>query len=146
MSLELLKDVITGMSEVEETGENYMQFLYKNVRIVLIADESADRMRFITPIVKLDKMEVQDLYIVMESNYHQALDARYATSNGILYSVFIHPLSPLDEMQVASALRQVATLAITYGSHYTSGEMNFGQSFSQDDETPTSSEDIESSS
>ena len=49
-------------------------------------------------------------------------------------------------MQVASALRQVATLAITYGSHYTSGEMNFGQSFSQDDETPTSSEDIESSS
>lgn len=145
MSLDNLKGVIAAVSEVEEVGENYMQFLYKNVRIVLIADESADRMRLITPIVKVDKMEVQDFYIVMESNYHQSLDARYATSNGILYSIFIHPLSPLDEEQIVSALRQVATLAITYGSHYTSGEMNFGQSFSQDDDTPTNSEGIKSS-
>lgn len=144
MSLSDLKEIIGAVAEVEEVGENYMQFLFKNVRLVLIADESADRMRLITPIVKVDKMEAQDLYIVMESNYHQALDARYATSNGILYSVFIHPLSPLDETQLMSALRQVATLAITYGSHYTSGELNFGESFSPDDKTPSDSEDIKS--
>lgn len=137
MSLDMLKGLIAAVSEVEEVGENYMQFLHKNVRIALIADENADRMRLVTPVMKVDKMEMKDFYIVMESNYHQALDARYATSNGILYSVFIHPLSSLDETQVMSALRQVATLAITYGSHYTSGELNFGQSFSQEDNTPT---------
>lgn len=142
MSLDMLKGLIAAVSEVEEVGDNYMQFLHKNVRIILVADENADRMRLITPIVKVDKMEVQDFYIVMESNYHQALDARYATSNGILYSVFIHPLSPLDETQIMSALRQVATLAITYGSHYTSGELNFGQSFSQEDNTPSDSQEV----
>lgn len=144
MSLTDLKGIISAVSDVEEAGDNYMQFLFKNVRLVLIADETADRMRLISPIVKVDKMETQDLYIVMESNYHQALDARYATSNGVLYSVFIHPLSPLDETQVMSALSQVATLAITYGSHYTSGELSFGESFSKDDETTSDSEDSNS--
>lgn len=134
MTQKILHGLIAAVSEVEEQQDNYLQFRYNDVRMALISDTNADRMRLITPIVKVDEMDPQEVYIVLESNYHLALDARYATSNGVLYSVYIHPLSPLDENQVMSALRQVSTLAQTYGSHYTSGELNFGQGFNQSSE------------
>ena len=134
MTLETLQSLVEAVAKVEEKQLNYMQFVYKEVRVILIGDKNADRMRFVTPIIKVDQMETQDLYIVMESNYHQALDARYATSNGVLYSVYVHPLSSLNEDQVFSALNQVTTLALTYGTHYSSGELNFGDSLVQPNE------------
>ena len=60
------------------------------------------------------------------ANYHSSLDARYAVSQGIVYSAFLHPLSTLADDQLASALRQVAALATTFGSTYSSGELMFG--------------------
>jgi hypothetical protein len=63
----------------------------------------------------------------MESNFHKALDARYAESNDILYSAFIHPLSALSETELIKALDQVATLALTFGTSYTSGELTYGE-------------------
>ncbi|MEE8126039.1 MAG: hypothetical protein V3T42_09525, partial [Nitrospirales bacterium] len=53
-------------------------------------------------------------------------DARYAVSQGILYSAFIHPLSTLDEGMLKSAMDQVANLALSFGSEYTSGSLVFG--------------------
>lgn len=63
---------------------------------------------------------------VLEANFHSALDARYATSDGVLYAAFIHPLSPLTEAEVRSAVAQVASLVRSFGTTYSSGELAYG--------------------
>lgn len=63
---------------------------------------------------------------VLEANFHSALDARYATSDGVLYAAFIHPLSPLTEAEVRSAVAQVASLVRSFGTTYSSGELVYG--------------------
>lgn len=63
----------------------------------------------------------------MEANFHTALDARYATTHGQMWSVFIHPLASLDDDLFRSAIHQVAVAKMTFGDTYTSGVMQFGQ-------------------
>ena len=83
-------------------------------------------MRIVTPIIAVEELTPEQVARILEANFHTALDARYATSQGILYAAFIHPLEPLQEAQLASAVRQVANLARTFGSEYTSGELRYG--------------------
>ena len=105
------------------------------VDMVCVIDTNFDRMRIIAPITPSAGLDPTVLDALLEANFHSALDARYATSNGYVYSAFIHPLSPLTEKELISALRQVATLALTFGTEYTSGELSFGQpATAQDDE------------
>ena len=54
-----------------------------------------------------------------------ALDARYATSRGILFAVYVHPLSTMDRATLVSAIHQVASLATTFGTAYTAGATAF---------------------
>ncbi len=93
--------------------------------MALISDVNHDRMRIIAPITKYSAITLDQVKKTMESNFHQALDARYAESNDILYSAFIHPMSPLSEIELIKALDQVATLALTFGTSYTSGELSY---------------------
>ena len=62
----------------------------------------------------------------MVSNFHLALDARYAIAKGVLYAAYIHPLKELTEQQLQSAVIQVSTLRLTFGTTYTSGALTFG--------------------
>ena len=66
------------------------------------------------------------LRAAMVSNFHLALDARYAIGNGVLYATYIHPLRELTKDQLQSAVRQVSNLKTTFGSTYTSGELQYG--------------------
>ncbi|MDE2149210.1 MAG: hypothetical protein KGJ55_05120, partial [Gammaproteobacteria bacterium] len=59
-------------------------------------------------------------------NFHTMLDVRYATSDGIVYAAFIHPLSPLHGGEFVSALQQAARAALTFGGTYTSSDLVFG--------------------
>jgi hypothetical protein len=68
----------------------------------------------------------QHLDAALESNFHKALDARYATSKGVLYSAYMHRLSELSELQLISAVEQVANLALTFGGEYSSGTLVYG--------------------
>ncbi len=63
---------------------------------------------------------------MLDTNFHSALDARYVTSNGLVYAAYIHPLSPLRREEILSVLRQVAELVKTFGTPYSSGELSFG--------------------
>ena len=49
-----------------------------------------------------------------------------AISEGMLYSAYIHPLSPLTDDEVLSAIAQVAKANITFGTEYSSGALVFG--------------------
>ena len=94
--------------------------------MALISDVKHDRMRIIASITEYSELTAEQKDAIMTSNFHRALDARYAVSNGVLYSAFIHPLSPLTQKQIEDVLKQVSTLALTFGSSYSAGGLSFG--------------------
>lgn len=121
-----MEKIVTDAVDVIESKKGYLVFEYKKVKMALISDISHDRMRIISPITKYSELTLEQISIIMDANFHRALDARYATSKDILYSAFIHSMSPLSKTELTDALNQVATLAQTFGSSYTSGELSYG--------------------
>ncbi len=120
----LLKSIENYGESVESEG-NLISFMYKGVNLYCVFDKNADRMRLVSPIVEVKNVPPEALIIALQANYHTVLDARYAIGDGIVYSAFIHPLSPLTEKELQSAIRQVSTAAHTFGDQYTSGELSF---------------------
>ena len=112
-------------SKVSRQG-NALQWEVDGITLICIFDENANRMRIISPVQEMAHVTDQEVYTMMESNFHAALDARYATSGGMLYSTFIHPLSSLSRNDLKSAIDQVYTLNLTFGKDYTSGALVFG--------------------
>lgn len=115
-------------AETEELhgGDSAWEFSYDGVRIACLTDTHFDRMRLIAPIVGVEDLEDGQRDAMLDANFHTALDARYAFSDGIVYSAFIHPLSPLSHEELRAALSQVAALVHTFGSSYSSGMLMFG--------------------
>ena len=123
-----LEQIIRGaVSEFRIEG-TVMAFTYEGVAMTCIFDRAQNRMRIVAAIAALSDVADEQIAITLEANFHTALDGRYATSDGILYAAYIHPLSMLQLKEVHSALRQVASLVVTFGSTYTSGELVFGGS------------------
>jgi len=92
---------------------------------VLTAPE-ADRMRIMIPIADANDLDADVLYRMLQANYESALDARYAIAKGLVWSVFIHPLSPLTENQLLLSLAQTYNAAETYGTSFSGGLFQFG--------------------
>lgn len=105
---------------------NTWQFTFQNRPIILIFDEKADRMRMFTPIGPESALDAGLMKRMLQANFDSALDARYAVANDLIWGVFIHPLSPLDQEQFASALVQVLNVAKSFGSSFSSGLFTFG--------------------
>ena len=117
----ILQEVTTNLK-----GENgQWSFTFEEVSMAMLTNEKHDRMRVIAPVLEVDNLKIEHYQKMLEANFHTALDTRYAISGGIVYSTFIHPLSPLRDTQFASALMQVANLAKTFGSTYSSRELNY---------------------
>ena len=98
---------------------------FKNAQLVCICDPAHDRMRIISPVLELKDVKEEQMVRMMEANFHTALDARYAVSDGVVYSAYIHPLSSLNESMIYSAIKQVSTLRNTFGTYFQSGELTF---------------------
>ncbi|MEE9218877.1 MAG: hypothetical protein V3U98_07390 [Acidobacteriota bacterium] len=128
MTQERLQELILEFgTEVEGEGGN-IRFTFVDVCMLCLSDAANNRMRIVTPITDEDNLTDQHRSMLLDANFHTTLDARYATSNGILYAAFIHPLVSLTEDEVLSAIRQVAALARNFGTTFSSGELNFGSS------------------
>jgi len=102
------------------------QLLFKEVPMMVVTAPDADRMRIIAPITDASTLDEALLLDCMTANFHSALDVKYAISDGVLWSAYIHPLSPLTDEQVASALSQVYSAVVTYGTTFSSTELIFG--------------------
>ncbi len=102
------------------------KFIYKETPMLCVTDEANNRMRIIAPITESDNLDKELLLDSLTANFHSALDVKYAISNGILWSVYIHPLKELTNEQVESAISQVYFAAQTFGSTFTSTELIFG--------------------
>jgi hypothetical protein len=92
----------------------------------IVTDPNADRMRIMIPLVEADKLTQDQLYRLLQANFESALDARYAVAQGVVWSVFIHPLSALDDAEFVAGVAQTFNAAVTYGTTFSSGLFNFG--------------------
>lgn len=127
MNQKTMEELIRRVAENVEGEIGALRFSYGGVTLACVSDVRHDRMRLIAPIASTDELTPEHWRRMLDANFHTALDARYATSDGIVYAAFIHPLSPLTEEQLNSAIHQVATLAKTFGSSYTSGTLSYGE-------------------
>lgn len=113
--------------DVEVQGQDGLwRFLVNDVEVTIITDENADRMRIIAPVAKTDELLANEYERVLQANFDSALDARYAIAKSVLWSAFIHPLSPLTDRQFIEGLGQVVNLVTTFGTSYHSGSAVFG--------------------
>jgi len=126
MKQERLEEIIKSMATSARGEQGVIKFEYNNVLMFLISDVTHNRMRIVAPIADYSDLTRAQLDAILESNYHKALDARYAVSEDVLYSAFIHPLTEMHEGQVRSAVSQVANLVLSFGADYSSGGLTFG--------------------
>ncbi len=126
MTLERLDELVARIDQEAEKNGNQWLLRYEEMEVLIVTDPTADRMRVMTPVAPADAIDEKDLYRLMQANFESALDARYAIAQGMLWSTFIHPLSPLTDEQFFSGVGQTLTLVTTYGSTYSSGALLFG--------------------
>ena len=112
--------------QVHQATPGHWQFDYFGRVLIVLTDESMNRMRIITPVVEVGELDAEAVVKCLSANFDRALDARYAINGEFLWSAFIHPLRELHESQVVDALMQVATLAVTYGVNFSSSGLTFG--------------------
>ena len=127
-TVENLESILQEATTRLEGVKGRWTFTFEDVSMAVMVDLDHDRMRIIAPIVEVDKIAQDQFQKMLEANFHSALDTRYCISNNVVYAAFIHPLSPLHDTEFASALMQVANLAKTFGSTYSSGEMQYQSS------------------
>ena len=127
MSQEKMQDLVIKSinTEILEEEEGYILFKYLGVKMALLSDIEHNRMRIISPITKYSSLAPSIKDSLMHSNFHLALDGRYAVTDDTLYACFIHPLSSLTEVDFNSALKQVCNLASSFGKTYSSGQLEF---------------------
>lgn len=107
---------------------NLVRFKFADVDMILVYDERADRMRIMAPVIPVAELEGDMLVKAMQANFSSVLDVRYAISGDTLWSAFLYPTSQLTRLMILSALQQVATARLTFGSEYSSGAGHFGVS------------------
>lgn len=110
------------------------QLTYKDRILLVLTDEPNNRMRIFTPIVEEGEIEATEMRNMLQANFHSALDAKYSIYNGLVISVFTHPLRELTEIQLKDALLQVVNLANTFGTTYSSTDLIFAPGQGQEKE------------
>ncbi len=126
MTAQRLAAIIGVIDEDARREANVVEFAIDEHPIVLVYDEAADRMRLMAPVAKVDELEEGELLRLMQANFDSALDARYAIAQGVLWGLFVHPLSSLSEEQFVEAIGQTINVAVTFGDSYNSGVFVFG--------------------
>ena len=126
MDLKSLKLALAQRAVVVAENGPGVEYELDGVQIYLITDESANRMRLMAGIMEESKVKAEELKKMMEANFDRALDAKYALSNGVLWSVYVHPLKELQKEQLIDALYQVKNLVNNYGTTYNSADFIFG--------------------
>ncbi len=126
MTLSRLGEIILALDPEAATDGVRFQFTVEDIPVLIVTDQRADRMRAMVPIRSADGVTAEEMERLLQANFDSALDARYAIAQGRLWSVFIHPLAALEKDEFISGIGQTVNLAITYGSLYTGGAMQFG--------------------
>ena len=125
MNDEQLDVLIRRLDPEAQFQQNVRELTVEGRRLMVVSDKNADRMRVMTPIGKIEDLDVDVFERLLQANFDAVLDARYAIAQNIVWSVYIHPLSPLTEGEFFSGLAQVVVAAETFGTTFTSGALVF---------------------
>lgn len=128
-------DLGSEVDKVVRPPNEMWQFHAGLFPVTIQTQESANRMRVVVFIAEERKMEPSHLSTMLEANYHTALDARYALTDGYVVSAFIHPFQELDSTQFVMGLYQAIHCAETFGDSYSGGTMVFGPSSGSENDT-----------
>ena len=104
-----------------EVVQDQFRFTYRGVRMICVADIHADRMRILAVVGEEPALSAESARTLLSANFGETLDARYAIREGLLYAVYLHPLSTLAPRDLESALVQVSRLVKNYGTSYSAG-------------------------
>lgn len=126
MTVDDLELTIANLDENYSREGGVISFGFEGIKIQVVTDEKADRMRIIIPILEADQLNEPMLYRIMQANFDSSLDARYAIAQGVLWSTFIHRLSSLTETDFLSGIGQTMNTATSFGSSFSSGELIYG--------------------
>lgn len=96
-----------------------------DVEIAVVADAPHDRMRVLAPVGDTSKLAAADLVTLLDANFDRALDAKYATRQGVVWAIYVHPLSSLTREEFESAVKQVAALRKNFGTTFASTNLVF---------------------
>ncbi|WP_340076455.1 hypothetical protein [Leptobacterium sp. I13] len=125
MNTDKIGEIIYRIADSVQVNGNAWQFSYKDRILICITDENANRMRIISPIAERSKLSEDMLLNALVANYHTALDVKYAISDEIMWSIFVHPLKELSEAQIEDAISQVYYANYTFGYTYSSTSLVF---------------------
>lgn len=126
MTIDRLDAVIRALDPEAQSDGTVWQLTIDSVQVLVVTDETADRMRAVTPVARSADVTTEQMTRMMQANFDSALDARYAIANEVLWSVYIHPLAALQKDQLISGIGQVVNLAQSFGTLYSSGGMQYG--------------------
>lgn len=125
MTVSRLDAILEGVADSVEGSGGQRQISLEGRSLLVLVNEDVDRMRIIAPVASAADLTPTQAGNILIANFHTTLDARYAVSDGTVVATYLHPLSTLQEQDLRSALRQVVSLADTFGTTYTSGELLF---------------------
>lgn len=120
-----LGEILERSSDSIISQKPQWRFIIKNIPFIAIADSTHNRMRIISPIGESDKLDEGLKTASLMANFHTALDVKYAISDNILWSVFIHPLKELTEEQIYDAISQVYYAHVNFGTTFSSTSLVF---------------------
>ena len=126
MTLDRLDAILRALDPEAQSNGAVWQFNVGEVQVLVVTDESADRMRALTPVARSADISAEQMTRMMQANFDSALDARYAIAKDVLWAAYIHPLSPLQKDQLISGVGQVVNLAQSFGTLYSSGALLYG--------------------
>ena len=125
MSIGKLQKIINTIGDDIKTENGKWQFKIDQIIFIVVTDSTKNRMRIISPITETLKLNDNVLKNALIANFHSALDVKYAISDGIMWSVFIHPLKELTGDQVKDAISQVYYSNTNFGTTYASTSLIF---------------------
>lgn len=126
MTAERLGELIRQIDASASAQGNGYRFQVADRDMMTVYDETANRMRIISPIIPADGLPPELLMRMLQANFDAVLDVRYAIGNGNVWSTFVHPLSTLTDQDFLSAIAQTAVAAETFGTTFSSGVFVFG--------------------
>jgi hypothetical protein len=125
MTNDKLQEIYTSVSDSIEGRLGAWQFQVNDITLISLTDTKHNRMRIISPISDAKAISDDLIKAAMVANFHTALDVKYAITDGVLWSVFTHPLKELSEDQVRDALSQVYYANVNFGSSFASTDLTF---------------------
>lgn len=126
MTVAEMESIFASQVDAIEGPPGAIRTRVDDISVYLISDELRDRMRIVAPIAHTDGVDPRVFNVLLEANFDRTLDARYGISEGVVYAVFLHPLSSLTPALIQSGFEQVLSLWRTYGTTFSGGTLEFG--------------------